>query len=283
MFALRDELEGLKSDEIRSKLKEYIKNFRRERDLTVYENEKRIFDPPGLRTIQRVLKLLIKEKLVERNGKKYILTLAAHDVRYWSRDLGTSALISAAKCFFPTVSLLYQNVDNLVNLFGSYVLFCFMQISKRNPALKLKLDEYDQKNDQDRIRALAEIDRMTLEAVNNLFAPEEMYRMFLGTMKAQPTEKEVLDTIENRFEKLDSGKAVYIDNQGKRSSPPSIDYFRYKHWQYEVTKASAYEKTFSTIYELDWKIVSEIEREFKRRNQYIYESMMSSSSRLLPS
>jgi hypothetical protein len=205
MIALQDEYEGLATREIKIKLDGYIRNVHQRNNETIYEHE-RIFilaNSPGIRTFQRVLESLIREKLVERDSGKYKLTHAARDVRYWSDQLGQYSLLHAAGCFYPTVSRLNQNVNNLINMFGTYILFCFVEASRRNPELKLKLDEYDQNDEKERVRGFGDIDNMTLEAVKNLFDPIQMYRMFLATMKAQPTEEEIEDTMKNRFKMID--------------------------------------------------------------------------------
>ena len=208
--------------------------------------------PQVLGLFRECLRNLINDKLVERNGTKYKLTHAAHDVRHWSEQLGRSLLADAEGCYFPTVCRLNQNVDNLINMFGTYIVFCFLEVSKQNPELKLKLDQYDQNDDRDRIRALGEIDNMTCEAVKNLFDPQQMYRSFLATMKAQPTEEEIKQTIENRF-KITGKTMVYLDENGRESKPPSIKDLSFSHAAYEGSTASAYEKTYNTIYDLDPK------------------------------
>lgn len=247
------------------------------------------FHPPVLRTVQLILRQLLAEKLVQethdhQGRQKYSLTELANDVKYWAEEFGSEMLLTMAKHYHPSITTLDQNVENLINMFGTYIVFCFMELARRNPKLKSKFkrDELSELSNDELVKALYDIDKATTEAVKHLFDPGLMYMAFLATVRAQKTDEEIAHIKEHNFKPLDdgSGKALYVSDEGKE--PPSlidevVDHFH----DVEVKSESYYRKTFDTMYDLPGKQVYAVFEAMKKRNEDQFYVMFKAMSKVM--
>ena len=75
------------------------------------------------RTIHNHLDHLIDKKLVEHIGKEYTLSeIVTKDTRYWARAFGDGALNMLMRRYWPQIVKLEQNVDELIIIFGIYMI-----------------------------------------------------------------------------------------------------------------------------------------------------------------
>jgi hypothetical protein len=146
-----------------------------------------------------------------------------------------------------------------------------MEISRPNPAFK----------DDSPLR-LYERDRMAEDAVNNFLRPQDMFRMFLGTVKGQPSDSHLQKTIKKRFRVLENGNWAYVDSEGKRCAPPSIYDLGLLQWRYECTTDSDYRITGTAIKELPSEAIGAIENVLRKRNRILFRDMWEVIRDLLP-
>jgi hypothetical protein len=135
----------------------------------------RIFESEGkvdIRTIHRKLAELVEEGLAERKDGKYSLTeKAKSDIRYFARQFGTAILCVLMEEYYPTRHSIEENVGRLVMIFGSFLLFCFIETAY--PIMK--------NNSQAQISG-GYNKRLIEYCLQNIIPIKEMYRYFLGIM-----------------------------------------------------------------------------------------------------
>jgi hypothetical protein len=84
-----------------------------------------------IRTIHRKLHELTREGLVDNKNGKYALSLKAKsDIRYFAREFGNKALFSFMDNFVLDENNIKQNISNLIKIFGTYVVHCFIEASR---------------------------------------------------------------------------------------------------------------------------------------------------------
>jgi hypothetical protein len=160
-----------------------------------------------MRTIMRCLAELTEKGLVEHNGKNYRLSPGIlGDIRYWAEEFGGFALNAIMKAHFPMINTMEVNLKNLVEIFGLYVVYCFVEGAR--PA---------QKADS---LSSTESDMLSYSWVKNMFNPNNMYLYFLSAIKNQPEDKEVQKYISNLREDS-SGKIIWTDYGGKKIRGPT--------------------------------------------------------------
>jgi len=88
---------------------------------------KKLNTPPvHVRTLQRWLKVLVDEGFVERRFNKYQLSSSgkrAAQFMQFSKGYGNMALNLLMNSIFPTTNTLSENLTNLINIFGVYVIY----------------------------------------------------------------------------------------------------------------------------------------------------------------
>lgn len=84
-----------------------------------------------IRTIHRKLSALVREGVLKKEHGTYELTIKAmSDVRYFAREFGKDTLNVLMKHYLPAENSVKENVNFMVRLFGTYILFCFMETAR---------------------------------------------------------------------------------------------------------------------------------------------------------
>jgi hypothetical protein len=86
-----------------------------------------------LRTIQRWLKKFVKEEIVVKKDNKYSLSESGKrhvQFREFARSYGLIALNNIMNCYFPTIYTVDQNLKKLVEIFGTYVVYCLIEAAR---------------------------------------------------------------------------------------------------------------------------------------------------------
>jgi hypothetical protein len=120
-----------------------------------------------IRTVHRKLAALIKDGLAERKNGKYSLTIKAKsDIRYFATEFANGALYLLMGMYFPHIYTGRQNIEQLVRLFGTYILFCFIETARpiRN------------------ITDTREKERLVYSCLDNIVPLDRMYRFFLAVL-----------------------------------------------------------------------------------------------------
>ena len=78
------------------------------------------------------LKILTeKEKsLVNNNGKYSINDKMRSDIRHFAPQFGGQALAAIMRNHLPTFYKLEKNLDDLIKIFGIYVVYCFIEAAR---------------------------------------------------------------------------------------------------------------------------------------------------------
>ena len=84
-----------------------------------------------IRTVHRKLSSLVQEGVLKKEHGFYELTIKAKsDVRYFAREFGNDLLNLLMRNYLPGENSLEENAKFMVKLFGTYVLFCFIETAK---------------------------------------------------------------------------------------------------------------------------------------------------------
>ena len=82
----------------------------------------------SMRTILRKLAELTKEGLLEHENNRYSVSKKAQsDIRYYAQQFGLMALTRIMGAHYPELFPLEKNLDELVKIFGIYIVFCFIE------------------------------------------------------------------------------------------------------------------------------------------------------------
>lgn len=74
---------------------------------------------PGLRQVQRVVKELTNEGLLQKKNKLYSISeMARSEIKYYPRRFGSYILSQLMRNHFPTVFPLKMNLEYLIQIFG---------------------------------------------------------------------------------------------------------------------------------------------------------------------
>jgi hypothetical protein len=106
--------------------------------------------------------------VINLNGRYSIHDKMRSDIRYFASQFGSEALAYTMSMHFPTIATLEQNLDELIEIFGSYVLYSFIEAGR--PVI----DEHMTNADKDKLSS---------GWIQNVFAPLDMYDYFLTVFK----------------------------------------------------------------------------------------------------
>ena len=102
----------------------YEKGHITEEELEKEVNEAKL----NLRTVMRKLAELTKEGLLEHQNNRYSVSKKAQsDIRYYAQLFGLEALTRLMGAHYPELRPLKKNIDELVKIFGTYIVFCFIE------------------------------------------------------------------------------------------------------------------------------------------------------------
>lgn len=255
--------------EIRVQIQDYLSRIRQEEIDSVVEHPPiDQFPVPSLRTIQRHLKMLLNEKFIVIKNGKYTGTLAAQNIKSWAQGYADAILNQMAMSYYPDISTLEENIDNLITIFGSYILFFFLQVSKRN-------------EEPDTISVDVR-DKIRFDALNDFLNPIRMYRMYLGTIKSQPAEyaiqknKKAFYRDNSVFECARNHRYYEYENEyrirkgGKNLTIPKTS-SKHRNRRYLKQAKARFERQFGrmqpgdSLYELERDKMAELEEVLRKR------------------
>jgi DNA-binding PadR family transcriptional regulator len=163
---------------------------------------------PNVRTIHRWLVELKKEKLIEHNNSKYSITdKAKSEIRYWAKEFGSFALSQLMYSYFPRISNLEENIDKLVEIFGFYTIYCFVEAARPAKDDSVASNSITSSNRND----------LSLSWTNEVFDHEEMFHSFLGIINSLYDDDKV-EKIWSEI-KIDKDRGGFIDKSGRQFIP----------------------------------------------------------------
>lgn len=235
--------------------------------------EKQTPKPAVRRTYHRKLKELVKEGLVIKKHRLYSISdKVKSDMRFFPKNFGESALSHIMNTHYPTINTLDKNLDELIKIFGSYVVYCFIEASR--PVV-----DYSKHHSMTNI----EKDKLASEWIQKVFSPLNMYDYFLAAIENQPSDEAVQKALNNNFKEVEKGRFVYIDgiNNNKRV-PPSIQDLTMARFVSLTSNFNYDEYTKARpLYELDEETIKKLTQSFKKRHPMIYRQLLEARANFL--
>lgn len=117
-------------------------------EITSHEKKEYIFmhsKTMDLRTIQRWLSKFVQSGLVENKYNKYSLSESGKRhlrFREFARSYGVIALNNIMNCYFPTIYTVDENLKKLVEIFGTYVVYCLIEAARLIMSNKTNNEEH---------------------------------------------------------------------------------------------------------------------------------------------
>jgi DNA-binding transcriptional ArsR family regulator len=201
------------------------------------------------RTIHRHLDYLTEQKLVEHIGYKYRLTdRVKNDIRYWSGKFGDLILDKMLRNYFPQTQLFEQNVDEIIKIFGVYMIYCFIQAAQQGPAfINRKMSKIDMMNS----------DKVALSWIQEVFKPQRMLGDFITIMSNLPADEKMLS----------------VPRLGNSTIPESANDICMKGW-FERAKPSSYDIIKKPWFQMDPSIIDKIIDVLERKYSRYHEPIM---------
>ena len=172
------------------------------------------------RTIHRHLDFLVEKCLIEHFDYKYrIIDRVKRNIEYWSHEFGNSILDALMRSYFPHVLKFEENIEQLINIFGIYIVFCLAKAA--HPPV----------NEGDSHKNNLERDSLVVSWVDDVFNPQRMFDYFVAIMTSLSSDDKVESIRNNTFVKGHRKYPNWLDKINKIDSPRS-----YKHitWRNEI-------------------------------------------------
>jgi len=234
------------------------------------------------RTVHRHLEILVEQGLVEHVGYKYCLAnKIKDDVRYWSKNFGSYLLNKLTWCYSPMILKFEENIDELIKIFGIYMLYSFIVAAHPSPDYAdRKMSKIDMMNN----------DRLVETWIKEMFEPEIIFGDFIAIMSSLP-EDDIVQKILDKWIECDpnpenSDDIIVTDNRGKRISIPrqgnsirpkiasDICFERWISFIEERGKPSFYDIEKKPFYHLDKEIIDKIMQVLQKKYSPYHEHVM---------
>jgi hypothetical protein len=208
------------------------------------------------RTVQRWVRQLIREGLVEDKNKRYSISEKGQDIKYWADNFGGVLLSRLMRHHFPTVYTFKLNLQKLIQIFGTYIVYAFVEAAR-------PIEDSKNANNSSTSMSLVERDKLAESWVRNVFDTWNMYGFFLAAIESHPGDKEVNEFVSKHFR-----EGRFFDNNGNPIRIPSAHDLRTQRWLFEVSEDSSYDKTGKPNYELDRETIEKIEQVLENEDHY---------------
>jgi hypothetical protein len=199
---------------------------------------------------------------------------------YWSHEFGDSVLYALMRSYYPQLLTFDQNIEELIIIFGIYVLYCLAKAAQ--PPVDENLNSKDN---------LLDRDKLVVSWVNEVFHPQRMLDYFIASMSHAPSHDTVRRIWDNTFTKsqnmglssLEENKISdasrnkdirWIDENGHNFSPESAyGLYTQRFWQtlLPVPKSS---NTTRSFYILEGEIIRKITEMIERKYSTYYKDMV---------
>jgi DNA-binding transcriptional ArsR family regulator len=230
------------------------------------------------RTIHRHLEILVEQGLVEHVGYKYRLAdKVKDDIRYWSGMFGDLILDEIFRHYFPQTHLFEQNVDEIIKIFGVYMVYCFIQAAHPSPTFfNRKMSKTDMMNS----------DKVALSWIQEVFQPQRMLGDFIAIM-SNLHEDVVVQKLMDKLKESDtnsrrSDKIKVKDSYGKIFSVPGRDNsiipktandICMESW-FERAKPSSYDIVKKPEFQINQAIIDKLMDVLERKYSKYHEPVM---------
>ena len=168
------------------------------------------------RTIHRHLDFLAKEGLVGHSGYKYyIVDRVKRNIEYWSHEFGASILDALMRSYFPHVLKFEENIEQLINIFGIYAIYCLAKAT--DPPTND--DDGDDHSNRD---------SLVVSWLNDSLNSQRMLDYFVAVMSSLPTDNKVQGIRNNTFVKRYPKYPSWLKKIRRIDCPPSSNHITWK-------------------------------------------------------
>ena len=230
-------------------------------------NKKKVLLKEGTlnkRTIHRWLNVLIDEGLVERVKRKYSISEYGKNIHlYMAREKGDSALFALMRRYHPQVSKFESNVQELVKIFGIYLMYCF--IDAAYPLYH---------PDKSRTTIMIDMDRHSDSYVDSIVHPLSLFNMFLAVISGLRSDELVQWYRDNRFRRVKNDKGIlegiWVDDNENQVFPADAYHLLLRRLKSEE---NSFDKVKRPMHELDEELIERIKKVLKKKYRIYYNSL----------
>jgi hypothetical protein len=154
-----------------------------------------------LRTVQRNLAILASGGVIDRKYDRYSLSVKGRremQFRNFAKGYGNIALNNMMNCCFPTVHSLEINLVKLVEIFGMYIVYCFIEASRLIRADKNNQEDhwhspfFGAPNNFDKEGKFKER-KLVDYWIKDIFSPWHMLNLFLTAMSNESASDDIVN------------------------------------------------------------------------------------------
>jgi hypothetical protein len=211
-------------------------------------------------------KLTMEGDVKNENGRYSLSEKIKSDIRFLPHRFGDNVLAKMMDMHYPTINTLEKNLNELIILFGSYVIYCFVEAAR--PVMDYS-KEYSMNN--------IEKDKLASKWIQEVFSPLNIYNYFLAAIKNQPSDNTVQKTLKNNFKEVKKdNEFVFVNDEGVHNkSPPSTQHFAREHFLLLTSDFDyANYKKGKPLYELDEATIKRLSQAFKTIHPIIYKQLL---------
>lgn len=188
--------------------------------------------PIDIRTIQRCLKDLTEQGLIDTKNNQYSLSRKARfNIKYFAWRFGGLALNCLMETHHPTLFPFKDNLEKLIEMMGVYVVYCFIEAAR-------PIEDSDNDNDNYSSSYMTNLDRdeLALSWIEKVFSPTNMYEYFLAAVEHQTKDELVESNQQKHLKQNEDGDWVFGRDDGKPGPPPSTKQFAMERYEFLFTE-----------------------------------------------
>jgi hypothetical protein len=230
------------------------------------------------RTIHRSLDDFTRKGLVKHVGYKYhLVDKVKNDMRYWFREFGDSLLYRLMHSYFPYMFKFEENIDELIKLFGTYMVYCLVEASRPPTGdSNKKLSKTDMLNR----------DKLVASWINDVFNPRRILEYFVAIMnnlseddinQKIPNETSINDNHEHISTKKICQRGTRVDgNRMNFSNKNAYDILSERWMTFLLTseELSFYDIAKKPYYELNVGMINKIMQVLEKKYNIYYKDII---------
>lgn len=237
-----------------------------------------------VRTIQRRLRELKFEGVVGIDDKdeRYRLTeYARTNLKLFGTQFGSRSLSEIMKVHYPGLNSLELNVEELIKIFGIYVVYCLTEGAR--PIVHTKIHDNVKRRGRYSLNKvivdnLAK-DRLALNWIKDVISPRDMFDYFLAALKYYEENKgyDMENMVEQPIENQKGGIFTVLirNSDGNLEGPKSTSTLMGKRFSLITSRGSDYitKANGKPLYELSPDTIKQITRILKQKHGIYYEML----------
>jgi hypothetical protein len=171
--------------------------------------------------------------------------------------------------YFPRMSNLEENIDILIEIFGFYTIYCFVEAARPVKDTNVAANSITSSNRND----------LSLSWTNEVFDHQEMFDSFLGIINSLYNDDKV-EKIWSQI-KIDKDRGGFIDKSGRQFIPNVakrlIDDWKMSLIDTLYTRSKSNNTDYRSPFELEEDIIEKITRILKKNYSIYYNNILRTS------